>query len=416
MNYNPIEKDFWGELNPEQLVDKYGTPLYVYNEGIIRERCHELKKLLPYSWFTVNYSAKANSNLELLKIIKREGLNADAVSPGEIFFLLKAGFRPDQILFITNNITTGEMKYAVEQGVTVSLDSLSQLSIFGRLHPGQSVSVRFNPGVGAGHHEKVNTGGENTKFGVDADLVEDVKRIAAQFSLKIVGINQHIGSLFLHGEPYVEGVKTLLEIASHFPDLEFIDFGGGFGIPYHRLDGEKRLDLSALAEKLDQILTGWMKKYGREIKVKIEPGRYLVAESGVLLGRVTAVKQNHSRKYVGTDIGFNVLMRPVIYNSYHEISVFRNGASVVTGEQEEVTVVGNICESGDILGQKRNLPLLNEGDLVVVWDAGAYGYSMASNYNLRLRPAEVLITTSGEDKLIRRRDTFEDLLRNLSEH
>ncbi|HEY8343804.1 MAG TPA: diaminopimelate decarboxylase [Bacillota bacterium] len=403
---------FWGDLNPEELVDKYGSPLYVYNEQIIRERCRELKSLLPYPWFTVNYSAKANSNLELLRLIKEEGINADAVSSGEIYLLLKAGFEPDQILFVANNISAEEMKFAVDQGVTISLDSLSQLATFGRINPGGRVAVRFNPGVGAGHHEKVTTGGRNTKFGVDAELVTEVKKIAAEYALRIVGVNQHIGSLFLDGEPYLAGVKALLEIATEFPELEFIDFGGGFGIPYHWSAGEERLDLPALAAELERILPVWRRNYGREVKMKIEPGRYLVAESGVLLGRVLNVKQNHTKKFIGTDLGFNVLMRPVLYDSYHEITAFRQGIPLSGGPQETVTVVGNICESGDILGRNRELPPLKVGDVLAVWDAGAYGYAMASNYNLRLRPAEVLITMDGADKLIRKRDTFEDLLRN----
>lgn len=403
---------FWGDLNPEELVDKYGSPLYVYNEQIIRERCRELKSLLPYPWFTVNYSAKANSNLELLRLIKEEGINADAVSSGEIYLLLKAGFEPDQILFVANNISAEEMKFAVDQGVTISLDSLSQLATFGRINPGGRVAVRFNPGVGAGHHEKVTTGGRNTKFGVDAELVTEVKKIAAEYALRIVGVNQHIGSLFLDGEPYLVGVRALLEIATEFPELEFIDFGGGFGIPYHWSAGEERLDLPALAAELERILPVWRRNYGREVKMKIEPGRYLVAESGVLLGRVLNVKQNHTKKFIGTDLGFNVLMRPVLYDSYHEITAFRQGIPLSGGPQETVTVVGNICESGDILGRNRELPPLKVGDVLAVWDAGAYGYAMASNYNLRLRPAEVLITMDGADKLIRKRDTFEDLLRN----
>lgn len=408
---NPMEM-FWGKFNPEELLNKYGSPLYVYNERIVRERCREIRNLLPYPWFQVNYSAKANSNLELLRIIKEEGINADAVSTGEIYLLLQAGFEPARILFIANNVSTDEMKYAVDQGITVSLDSLSQLATFGQVNPGGRVSVRFNPGVGAGHHEKVTTGGRNTKFGVDAELVTEVKEIAAEYALKIVGLNQHIGSLFLDGEPYITGVKALLEIAVDFPDLEFIDFGGGFGIPYHRFAGEERLDLPALAAELEEILPEWRRNYGREVTVKVEPGRYLVAESGVLLGRTLTVKQNHTRKYIGTDIGFNVLMRPVLYDSYHEITAFRQGVPLSDEQQETVTIVGNICESGDILGRERSLPPLKVGDVLAVWDAGAYGYAMASNYNLRLRPAEVLITTDGEDKLIRKRDTFVDLLRN----
>ena len=412
MNNNSTDMNFGGNFNPEKLINKYGSPLYVYNEEILRIRCREMKNLLPYPWFSVNYSIKANSNIELLKIVRDEGLNADAMSPGEIYMLLNAGFKPSQLLYVGNNVSEDEMKYAVDNGITVSVDSLSQLETLGRIYPGGKVSIRFNPGVGAGHHEKVVTAGNRTKFGVEGNLIEDVKSIAKRCSLKIVGVNQHIGSLFLDGKPYIEGVRALLEIATEFPELEFVDLGGGFGIPYKRLHGEARLDLTGLSDALQIILLDWMKAYGREVKIKIEPGRYIVAESGVLLGTVHSVKKNYGIKYIGTDIGFNVIMRPVMYDSYHEITVFRDGIALCCDNKEKVTVVGNICESGDILAKDRSIPPVKEGDILAVLDAGAYGYSMCSNYNLRLRPAEVLITTDGGERLIRRRDTLEDLLKS----
>ncbi len=407
-----FDNHFWGESNPEELVHKYGTPLYVYNEEVLRKCCREMKSLLPESWFGVNYSIKANSNLSLLKVIRDEGLDADAVSPGEIYLLLKAGFKPSQILFIGNNVAASEMEYAVDNGITVSVDSLSQLETYGQINPGGKVSVRFNPGIGSGHHQKVITGGDNTKFGINANLVTEVKKIAGTYSLQITGVNQHIGSLFLSKKPYIEGVKALLEIASEFSDLEFIDFGGGFGIPYHKLRNDKRLDLKGLTDLIHPLLIDWQKCYDREVKIKIEPGRYIVAESGRLLGRVHSIKQNGLTKYIGTDLGFNVLMRPVLYDSYHEIIAFRDGLLINDENQEIATVVGNICETGDILAKNRKLPSLKEGDLLAVLDTGAYGYSMSSNYNLRLKPAEVLITADGTDKLIRKRDTLEGLMEN----
>lgn len=411
MNNQGNNEDFWSGLSPEKLVNKYGSPLYVYNENVLRARCREIKKLLPYPWFSVNYSIKANSNLELLKIVRSEGLNGDAMSPGEIFLLKKAGFLPHQILYIGNNVSADEMKYAVDNGITVSVDSLSQMETLGKINEGGKVSVRFNPGIGAGHHEKVVTAGNRTKFGVESSMVEEVKRIAKRYSMKITGINQHIGSLFLDGKPYIEGVKALLKIALEFDGLEFIDLGGGFGIPYKSMHGEGRLDMSDLSDQLKTILLEWMEDYGREVNIKVEPGRYIVAESGILLGRVHSVKNNYGTKYIGTDIGFNVLMRPVMYDSYHEITVFRDGIRVSCDEKEKVTVVGNICETGDILAKDRSLPPVKEGDILAIMDAGAYGYSMCSNYNLRLKPAEVLLTSDENERLIRRRDTLEDLVK-----
>ena len=271
--------------------------------------------------------------------------------------------------------------------------------------------MRFNPGVGAGHHEKVVTAGKNTKFGVNIELIDEVKAILQEYNLKLVGINQHIGSLFMEATPYIESVKSLLAIASQFKELEFVDMGGGFGIPYHKQEGQERLNLAETGRKLTEVFESWMAKYGKSIRIKMEPGRYVVAESCVLLGTVHSVKNNGNKKYIGTDIGFNVLIRPAMYDSHHDIELYRNDSIIKSEKTSPATVVGNICETGDILAKDRELPEAKEGDLIGIMDAGAYGYSMASNYNNRLRPAEVLIDLDGSPRLIRRRDTFEDLMR-----
>lgn len=401
---------FYGKLSPRQLIEKYGSPLYVYNESILRTRCREMTSLLSWPGFKVNYSTKANSNLDLLKIIHSEGLAADAMSPGEIHLLMAAGFPVDQIFYVGNNVSASEMQFAIDRGIMVSADSLSQLEMFGRLNPGGQVAVRFNPGVGAGHHQKVVTGGTKTKFGVERDALPRLKEILEEYHLRLVGINQHIGSLFLDGEVYLEGVKAMLEFAENFSELIFIDLGGGFGIPYRKAAGEARLNLQGLGVKLGEVLENWLKGQRREIEFWIEPGRYVTAEAGRLLGTVHAVKTNYGQVYAGTDLGFNVLTRPVIYDAYHELNLYREDELVITGAPEPVTVVGNICESGDIIARNRDLPPVREGDLLEVMDAGAYGFAMSSNYNCRLRPAEVLITATGEARLIRRRETLADLL------
>ncbi len=410
-NYYTEQTGFYGNSRPSELLREFGSPLYVYNEAILRQRCREMAGLVSYPGFTSNYSIKANSNLELLKIVREEGLHADAMSPGEIHVLLTAGYKPEEILFIPNNVSMEEMQFAIDRGVLVSCDSLSQLSQYGRLNPGAKVVVRFNPGVGAGHHEKVVTAGKNTKFGVGKEFIDDVKAILKEYSLKLVGINQHIGSLFMESSPYIESVKSLLNIAVQFEELEFVDMGGGFGVPYRKQEGQERLKLDEIGRKLTELIDRWMDKYGRRIKVKMEPGRYVVAECGVLLGSVHSVKENSNRTYVGTDIGFNVLIRPAMYDSYHDIELYRNDDIVKSENTSPVTVVGNICESGDILAKDRELPEAKEGDLIGVMDAGAYCYSMASNYNNRPRPAEILIGLDGKPRLIRRRDTIEDLMR-----
>jgi diaminopimelate decarboxylase len=405
------EKNFFGETDPIFLAENFGTPLYVYNENILRKRCRDLKSLVPYKNFLVNFSPKANSNLEILKIIKDEGLKVDAMSPGEIFVNIKAGFKPGEIFYIRNNVSEDEFKYAIHSGVKISVDSVSQLEMYGKMNPGGEVAFRLNPGVGAGHHEKVITGGAKTKFGIEIRYIPEVKAILKKYKLKLIGINQHIGSLFMDGDTYIKSAESILRQAKEFDDLEFIDLGGGFGIPYKKQENQSRLDLKVLGLKLSDVINNWVKEYGKEVEFKIEPGRYIVAESSILLGRVNAVKTNYDTKYIGTDIGFNVLVRPVMYDSHHDIEIYRND-DIVSTKEEMVRIVGNICETGDIIAKDRKLPEIFEKDIIGVLDSGAYGFSMSSNYNNRLKPAEVLIDQKGNPRLIRRRDTLEDLVRN----
>jgi diaminopimelate decarboxylase len=412
MNYFTQEVDFFSGNSPEELLKKFGSPLYVYNEKVLRQKCRDMANLLPSVDFKANYSTKANSNLRLLQIIREEGLNADAMSPGEIFVLMKAGFLPQEIFYVSNNVSEEEMMFAIDKGILTSVDSISQLEMYGRLNPGGKVAIRFNPGVGAGHHEKVITGGKKTKFGVNPQDVRQVKEILHQYSLKLSGVNQHIGSLFMDGHVFVEGVKAFLNIAKDFDDLEFVDMGGGFGIPYRKQEGEKDLPLNDLKRELTLVVESWIKDYGKKVSFKTEPGRYVVAESGLVLGRVHTVKYNGETKYIGTDLGFNVLTRPVMYDSYHELEVYRDGKLVKDVKRESVQVVGNICETGDVIAKNREMVSIKEGDVLGILDAGAYGFSMTSNYNNRLRPAEVLINSMGEVELIRRRETLEDLVKN----
>jgi diaminopimelate decarboxylase len=333
------------------------------------------------------------------------------MSPGEIHLNMLAGYKPEEILYISNNVNEDEFRFAINKGVKISVDSVSQLEMFGRINPGGRVAFRVNPGVGAGHHEKVITAGQKTKFGIEMNSIPQVKRIIKEYSLQLIGINQHIGSLFMDGKAYLKSTTNILSVARQFDDLEFIDFGGGFGIPYKKQSGQSRLDLKELGGKLSEVIHSWVKEYGKKIEFKIEPGRYIVAESGILLGQVNALKTNYNIKYIGTDLGFNVLMRPVMYDSHHDIEVYRGNDTPSSGE-EQVTIVGNICETGDIIAKDRKLPEIFENDILGVLDSGAYGYSMSSNYNSRLRPAEVLIEADGNPRLIRRRDTLDDLVRN----
>lgn len=406
------EVNFFEGNNPEDIAAKYGTPVYVYNERILRKRIRNVAGVVKKFPYRANFSMKANSNLTILKIVLEEGLNADAMSIGEVKLLELAGFPADRIFFVPNNVSDEELQYAIDRNITVSLDSISQLERFGRLAPGSRCAVRINPGIGAGHSDSVVTAGKNTKFAVEEKDIPELLETAEKHNLKIVGINQHIGSLFMEPDPYLAAVTNLLRIAHKFDDLEFIDFGGGFGTPYHKLSGEKEFDINLLTEGIEKLLGDFIAETGKQILFKSEPGRYVVADSSVLLGRVYATKVNYDKKYAGTDIGQNVLVRPTLYGSWHDVEVLRSGKPVLPSSGTEVvSVTGNICESGDIIAKERELPVIKEGDLVCVLDAGAYGYSMCSPYNSRPRPAEVMICEDGSVKCIRRAETFEDLIR-----
>ena len=404
--------NFYGLEDPRELVSRFGSPLYVYNENVLRQRCRDLTGLSSHPGFCVNYSAKANTNPALLRIIRSEGCVVDAMSPGELHLNALAGFTPEEITYVCNNVSAEELKNAADHGCVVSVDSLAQLELFGQVAPGGRVMVRFNPGIGAGHSEKVVTGGKKTKFGVDPDMLPEVESIVARHQLRLVGVNQHIGSLFMEAGPYLEAMNILLATAERllklgYP-LEIIDFGGGFGMPYHKYEGQSRMDMEALGKAIHSCLTEWSERTGYKGRFFIEPGRYVVAECGVVLGTVHATKNNGPHRFAGTDIGFTVLARPMLYDAFHDVEIYRENGTPDDATEEQ-TIVGNICESGDILAKDRQLPHIEQGDVIAMLDAGAYGWVMASSYNQRTRPAEVLIGADGKTRLIRRRETLEDL-------
>jgi len=400
------EKVF-GKVKAHELLQEFGSPLYVYDETILRQRCREMRDLIRYPRFRVNYSAKANTNVELLKIVCSEGLDVDGMSPGEMHLEMKAGFTPDRITFIGNNVSQQELQYAVERGILVSVDSLSQLQLLGTINRGGQVCLRMNPGIGAGHHDKVITGGKKAKFGIAIEDLGRAQDIAAAYEMTITGLNHHIGSLFLEPRAYIAAAEGLLGLAAQVPSVTMVDLGGGFGIPY-RHEVEPRLDLELLGQRMDALIEDWVTAH-RPILVRTEPGRYIVAECGALLGTVTSVKENYNTFFIGTDVGFNTLIRPAMYDSYHEISIVPMESRPYDEYDKPVYVVGPICESGDILAHDRPIPICREGDAIILHDAGAYGFAMASTYNSRPLPAEVLIQSNGSVRLIRRAQTLDDL-------
>lgn len=396
-NFSIIEnKLFIGGISAEALVKQYGSSLYVYDADLITRQFNALVDNIQYPNLQIHYACKANTNKHILKFLKNCGAKIETVSIGEVYLALKVGYKPDEIIYTCGNISKDEQREVMNQNILINLDSLTQLKRFGEIQPGGKVSLRINQGIGAGFHKHTITGGPESKFGIDISQIPEAKKLAKQFKLQIVGIHQHIGSNILDEEIFIKAIKKLLETAKEFPDLEFLDFGGGFGVPYK--PSEKALDMQSLGRKITNVLQTFMKSYGKELLVKFEPGRFLVAESGVLLATVTEIKQTPYKTFVGINAGFNQLIRPAMYDAYQEIV----NASNVTGKKEIVSVVGNICESADFFARDRNLSHASEGDIIAILDSGAYGYAMSSLFNERSQPAEVLIE-NGKKRLIRER-------------
>lgn len=390
------------------LLSEHGSPLHVYREETLRLRLRELAGLLTHRPWHPSISVKANGNPHLLAVARSEGLSGDAMSPGEILLLEAAGFAPEEVFFIPNNVDLAELRFAATRGILTSLDSLDQVRLFARHRVASRVALRLNPGTGDGHHEKVVTAGARTKFGLLREELPEAIGILTGSGIALVGLNQHIGSGFLEPSRYLQAAAFLLETAKGIPSLAFVDFGGGFGVPYR---GEDRLDLVRLGRELDAMLADWCRRTGRTIGARIEPGRYWCAESGCVLGTVHAVKTRGEGVIAGTDIGFNALQRPVLYDAWHGIDLLTGGE----GDRltETVTWVGNICESGDILARDRIGPAPRAGDRVLVRDTGAYGWSMSSSYNARPRLAELLLRADGSVQVIRQRGSVDDLLKGV---
>lgn len=402
-----------GEVDAVELAEKYDTPLYVIDENKIRENYRRIYNAFKkrYDKFKILYACKANTNIAIMKILNDEGSGIDAVSPGEIYIALVAGFKPEEILFTGNNVRNDELEFAVESGVMINIDSISQLKRLSKLcNPEEvEISFRINPLVGAGHHEHCITGGEMSKFGIAEKDAVKAYSMAKNLGFKIKGIHCHIGSGILDPSPFLIAVDALTKIAERVSkevgiEFEFIDIGGGFGIPYK--PEEPELNIENLAKKIIEVFRERCDEYNLGNPwLYIEPGRYIVGNAACLLTRVNTIKKSY-RKFAGVDAGFNTLIRPAMYGSYHHIIV----ANKANEEPcEKIDIAGNLCESGDIFARDRELPKLEEGDILAIMDAGAYCFSMSSQYNSRPRPAEVLVK---DDKvsIIRERESIIDLL------
>ena len=398
----------------QTLVGKFDTPLYVISERRIRNNYQRLMQALTrnYAKVKIHYAMKANSSLAVLKTLESEGANIDAVSPGEVFMALTCGFIPDRILFTGTSVRNDELKFLSDSNVNINIDSQSQLNRLLKISVPKMLSVRINPEIGAGHHEHCITAGKDSKFGLWEQDAVKAYATAKEAGVEKFGIHMHIGSGILDPKPFVSALEKLLVVAKKVHeqlevDFGFIDIGGGLGIPYRPED--KPLELQAYSDKVLSVFKAKTSQYGLgEPVLHLEPGRYLVADAGVLLTSVNTVKVTPFKNFIGVDAGFNTLARPVMYGSYHPIIVANK---LVATEEEKYDVAGPICESGDLLAKDRRLPKIEEGDLLAVLNAGAYGFSMSSQYNARPRAAEVLVK-EGKYKLVREREQLDDLMRS----
>ncbi len=409
---------YFAGKNTLEISKEYSTPIYVINENTIRERYKSLKSLLnsEYKNNRIHYAVKANSNLSVLKILHSEGSFFDCTSMGEIYACFKVGISPERIIYTGNMFTDEDFRFAVENKVLINLDSVSQLKRLTKIHDDLgkeklTISFRINPEFGAGHHPHTITAGKTIKFGILEEQAIEAFSKAKEYGFEKFGIHQHIGSGVLNAQDFKKPVEKYISIIKKIAksleiEFEFIDFGGGMGIPYR--PEEEPLDLEIYRENVIKPFKNLLKSenVGEPI-FKIEPGRYLTAESSILLTQINTVKNNGYKLFAGVDAGFNTLLRPTLYNSYHHII-----SCNLKGKEQTLTydITGPICESGDILGRNRELKKLEEKDVLAILDVGAYGFTMSSSYNSRPRSPEFLIN-NGKIYKIREAESLDDLLK-----
>ena len=388
-----------------QIAKDFGSPVYVYDAEKIEFQYKRLTKAFSkVKQLKLNYAVKALSNISVLKLFNKLGSGIDTVSIQELRLGLKAGFKPEDIIFTPNGVSLEEIEEAAKLGVQINIDNLSILEQFGTKHPKVPVCIRINPHVMAGGNTNISVGHIDSKFGISIHQIPLLLRIVENTKMNINGIHMHTGSDILDIDVFLYAREILFETAKNFKTLEFIDFGSGFKVPYKK--GDIETNIEELGEKLSQRFNEFCKEYGRDLTLAFEPGKFLVSEAGVFLAKVNAVKQTTSTVFAQIDSGFNHLIRPMLYGSQHDILNISNPK----GRERFYSVVGYICET-DTFANNRRISEINEGDILCFKNAGAYCYSMASNYNSRYRPAEVLLY-KGNAQLIRKRETFDDILHN----
>lgn len=388
------------------LAEKYETPLYIYDASKIEFQYNRLKNsFAKVERLRINYACKALSNITILKLMKSFGANLDTVSVQEVQLGLHAGFLPEEIIFTPNGVSLEEIEQAVGYGnIQINIDNLSILEQFGAKYPHIPVCIRLNPHVMAGGNANISVGHIDSKFGISIHQMPHILRIVENTKMHINGIHMHTGSDILDIEVFLYAAEILFDSAKNFKTLDFLDFGSGFKVPYHK--GDIETDLEELGRKLSKRFNQFEKQYGRELTLAFEPGKYLVSEAGNFLATVNVVKQTTSTVFASIDSGFNHLIRPMLYGSQHHIENISNSK----GKERFYTVVGYICET-DTFANNRRISEITEGDTLCFHNAGAYCFSMASNYNSRYKPAEVLWHNE-KDYLIRERETIADILKN----
>lgn len=395
-------------LSYEQLVAaaaSFGTPLYVYHAEKIKEQYEKLTSAFSILDTKFFYASKALTNINILKYIRSIGCNVDCSSINEVKLALYAGIEPERILYTSNGISFDEITEAVAAGVHINIDSLSNLEKFGKKY-GHSypVGIRIRPNIMAGGNLKISTGHDASKFGIPADQLAQIKEVVNANNIFIRTLHIHTGSDIKEAEVFVKGMEVLFELIPHFPELEIIDLGGGFKVPYKPEEEETNADL--LAQKIKEAFDNHPVAGNKKFQLWFEPGKFLVSECGYMLAEVTVLKDTGNIVFAAVNSGLNHLIRPMMYDAYHQIENISNPS----GKKKVYTITGNICET-DTFASERPLNEIREGDILAFYNAGAYGFEMASNYNSRFKPAEVLFK-EGTPQLIRRRDDMNDLLKN----
>lgn len=400
-----------------ELADAYRTPLYVFEEAVIRNKCRELKTAITYPQSVIRYACKALTLQAILKIIREEGLWIDASSLNEVLRALRAGFMPQEIYYTGEGATLTVYEELVRRGVLINCTSLDQIQLLGKVPGCKVCSIRINPGEGSGETNKTNTGGPSSKHGIYFDQVDEAKSMAQALGLQIIGVHAHIGSGGHDIAPWLRIKDLTLAIASGFPDLQFVNFGGGLPVVYDEAK-QKPMPVEDWGRALSDGMVNFSKKMGREITLQIEPGRYIVAHSGTLLAEVQSVKSTPEYRFVIVNTGLNHNIRPSMYGSFHPIRFARRNPSVRTGKCDYV-VAGYLCESGDVFTVKkdgsgilepREFDELSVGDLMIMGCVGAYSHSMKNNYNSMNLPASVLVSSDGSVRIIERRGTLKDIM------